>query len=408
MPHRVTIRRPDGPPRGTIALPPSKSVANRALILAALAGDLHCVKHFGDADDTRILHQLLRDRPMEMHCSDGGTTFRFLLAWACVQEGEEHLITGNPRLLERPHTPLVHALRELGADITKVEHGFLVRGTRMTGGKVTLDSPESSQFISALLLVAPCFTDGLELQWTGLRLSGPYVRMTLEMLRVFGAHAVEDDIAITVESGSLSPTEMRVPADWSAAAFWFAVAALATGTDLHFMNMAGPSFQGDEEVITLFLPYTHCTLVDDELILHGRTCDRNDSYHADLTDTPDLFQPLVFAMAGLGRKAAFTGLHNLPLKETDRLRAVAEALRTLGCSAEYGGGTFKLQSGITNLHPPPFDPQGDHRMAMALAPLALVCDEITILHPEVVNKSYPGFWEEMKKAGFSVEFSQKD
>ena len=208
MPHRVTVRRPEGPPRGSTALPPSKSVANRALILAALAGDLQCVKHFGEADDTRILHQLLRDRPAEMHCGDGGTTFRFLLAWACVQEGEKHLITGNPRLLQRPHAPLVEALRELGADITEEANGFQVRGKKMRGGTITLDSPESSQFISALLLVAPCFSEGLELQWTGLRLSGPYVRMTLEMLGRFGAHAFEDDVAIRVESGPLTAAEM--------------------------------------------------------------------------------------------------------------------------------------------------------------------------------------------------------
>ena len=406
MPHRVTVRRPEGPPRGSTALPPSKSVANRALILAALAGDLQCVKHFGEADDTRILHQLLRDRPAEMHCGDGGTTFRFLLAWACVQEGEKHLITGNPRLLQRPHAPLVEALRELGADITEEANGFQVRGKKMRGGTITLDSPESSQFISALLLVAPCFSEGLELQWTGLRLSGPYVRMTLEMLGRFGAPAFEDDVAIRVESGPLTAAEMYIPADWSAAAFWFEVAALAPGTDLHFIDMAGPSLQGDEEAISLFIRYTHCTLLGKKLILHGRNWEGPDPYHADLTDTPDLFQPLAFALAGLGIAAEFTGLHNLPLKETDRLKAVAEALRTLGCSAEYDGGTFKLQGGVTNLRPPPFDPQGDHRMTMALAPLALVCDEVTILRPEVVNKSYPGFWEDMKHAGFSVEFSQ--
>lgn len=407
MPQRVTIRRPEEPPHGTIALPPSKSVANRALILAALAGDLQCVKNFGTSDDTRILHQLLRDRPSEMHCGDGGTTFRFLLAWACVQEGEEHLITGNPRLLQRPHAPLVNALRELGADIQEEANGFRVLGKRMQGGAVALDSPESSQFISALLLVAPCFTNGLELRWTGLRLSGPYVRMTLEVLRTFGAHAAEDDVVIAVEAGPLTATEMHIPADWSAAAFWFEVAALAPGTELVFKDMAGPGMQGDEEVIALLLPYTHCALSDEELILHGRNCDDPDVYHADLTDTPDLFQPLAFALAGLGQGAEFIGLHNLPLKETDRLKAVAEALRTLGCAAEYNGGTFTLQGGITNLRPPPFDPKGDHRMAMALAPLALVCGEITILHPEVVNKSYPGFWEELQKAGFSVEFSQR-
>ncbi len=154
MPTSVTIRRPEGALRGSIHLPPAKSVANRALILAALAGDLPGVQGTGDADDTRILRRLLEERPHHMHCGDGGTTFRFLLAWACVQEGKEHLITGNKRLLERPHAPLINALRELGAEITATGSGLLVRGKRMHGGAITLDSPVSSQFISALLLIS--------------------------------------------------------------------------------------------------------------------------------------------------------------------------------------------------------------------------------------------------------------
>ncbi len=405
MLHSVTIRRPEGPIHARVALPPSKSVANRALILAALAGDLPCVKGFGTSDDTRILNELLRDRPVEMHCGDGGTTFRFLLAWACVQEGKEHLITGNPRLLERPHAPLVNALRELGADITEEANGLRVRGRKMHGGHIRIHAPESSQFISALLLVAPCFTDGLELQWTGLRLSEPYVRMTMELLRKFGAEALDSGEVLHVASGPLQATEMQVPPDWSASAFWFEVAALAPGSNLVLKGLSYSSLQGDAAVLSLFMPYTYYALLDEKLMLRGRSGGELAPYHADLTDTPDLFQPLAFALAGLGGKAEFTGLHNLPLKETDRLKAVAEALNVLGCSAEYEDGTFKLHGAITNLLPAPFDPQGDHRMAMSLAPLALVCDEVTILNPGVANKSYPGFWEELKKAGFSVEFS---
>jgi 3-phosphoshikimate 1-carboxyvinyltransferase len=405
----VTIRRPEGALRGNVALPPSKSVANRALILAALAGDVDCVKNFGTAQDTVILHDLLQRRPSHMHCGDGGTTFRFLLAWACLQKGEERFITGNARLLQRPHAPLVQALRLLGADITETASGYHVRGKRMAGGTIKFDSPVSSQFISALMLVAPCFYEGLELEWTGLRLSTTYVRMTMEMLKQFGANAYEDDVAICVKPGPLLPQETRVPADWSAAAFWFEVAALAPDTELLFEGLsASTELQGDKDAVGLFIFNTHCTQIDEDMILRGRICDNPNPYSANLLETPDLFQPLIFALAGTGKEAEITGLHNLPLKETDRLKAVTEALKTLGCSAEYEGGTFNLSGRITNTTPPPFDPQGDHRMAMALAPLALVCDAITILHPEVVNKSYPGFWEEMKKVGFLVEFSTED
>ncbi len=404
MPNAVTIRRPERPIDACITLPRSKSLANRALILADLAGDLSLVINPGEAEDTRTLLALLKERPRVMHCGDGGTTFRFLLAWACVQENKEHLLTGSARLMERPHAPLIEALIALGADITQTETGFRVRGKRVRGGAITLDSPVSSQFISALLLVAPLFEEGLRLHWSGRKLSGPYVEMTVAMLQHFGVDASLDEDVIHVPASPLKPASFDVPADWSAAAFWFEVAALAPDTKLYFNGNFNSGMQGDDAVISLLLPYTHCAISDEELILHGRSTDDLEPYHADLVDTPDLFQPLAFAMAGLGRKAEFTGLHNLPLKETDRLRAVAEALRILGSSAAYDGGSFKLEGGITNLRPQPFDPQGDHRMAMSIAPLALVCEQITILHPEVVAKSYPGFWEDLRSAGFSLQF----
>ena len=404
----VTIRRPEGPLRGSIALPPSKSVTNRALILAELAGDIHCVQHYGNADDTRILRQLLSERPVEMHCGDGGTTFRFILAWACVQEGQEFMVTGSRHLLQRPHAPLVHALHTLGAEIEEEANGLRIRGKKMKGGNVTLDSPESSQFISALLLVAPCFTDGLRVHWTGRQLSKPYVDMTLEMLARFGAKAWKKEDTIHVEPGPLRPTKTSVPADWSAAAFWYEMAALAPGSQLLLSGLKNEGLQGDEAATALFGDLVESKTTAAGMELAQLPNSEKTNFQADLTNTPDLFQPLAFAIAARGRKVEFTGLHNLPLKETDRLKAVAEALKKLGCTAEYGNGTFHQHGATTNLSPSPFDPQGDHRMAMALAPLALVCEQVTILHPEVVAKSYPGYWEDLRSVGFSVEFLKAD
>ena len=434
----VTIHRPEGPVRGSIHLPPSKSVANRALILASLAGELPCVKNIGDADDTRILHQLLRERPAEMHCGDGGTTFRFLLAWACVREGEEHLITGNKRLLERPHASLINALRELGADLSATANGFLVRGKKLNGGTITLDSPESSQFISALLLVAPCFVHGLHLQWTGLRLSEPYVQMTLRLLARFGAEVRENEQGIHVAPGVLKAAPFHVPADWSAASFWYQIAALAPDSEFCLYGLKADGLQGDQAVVTLFGEHVFSQAMDDGIELRSISPATTSTFTADLVRTPDLFQPLAFTMAALGRLAVLTGLHNLPLKETDRLKAVADALQVLGIHSVYQSGCFNIEpqgplretaegaippqgpireSAAGAIPPqgpiretpdgamPAFDPQGDHRMAMALAPLALVCGSITVLHTEVVNKSYPGFWEELRSVGFSVECS---
>lgn len=400
----VTIRRPEGAVRGSIALPPSKSVANRALVLASLAGNLHCVNDFGIADDVRLLHQLLKERPHTMHCGDGGTTFRFLLAWACVQEGEEHLVTGSERLLQRPHAPLVEALRGLGADITAAAAGFLVRGRKMAGGRIVLHSPESSQFLSALLMVAPGFVQGLQLQWTGLRLSEPYVRMTIALLKQFGSTLHEDAHGLHVAPGTLHVAPFHVPADWSAASFWYQIAATAPGSEVSLRALKADGLQGDEAIASLLDGCVSSEATSAGRVLRCKIERPTQPFTADLVRTPDLFQPLVFTMAALGRSATFTGLHNLPLKETDRLKAVADAVQVLGCKADHEAGTFHLSGPITNRHPPPFDPQGDHRMAMALAPLALICGAVTILDPEVVNKSYPGFWEDMGTVGFRVEF----
>lgn len=402
MPTSVTITRPEGPLRGSITLPPGKSVANRALILAALAGQLAGVKGYGAADDTRILHRLLEQRPHCMHCGDGGTTLRFLLAWACVQPGEEHLITGSPRLLERPHGMLVEALRTLGADITPTVGGFRVRGRNMAGGAITLDSPPSSQFISALLLIAPCFAKGLTVHWTGLRLSGPYVQMTLQLLERYGAHAWADANIIHVAPGGVRTTTFLVPADWSAASFWYQLAALAPDATLRLNALSADGLQGDEAVAGLFREHVATTPMDGAIEIRSLGARPAKPFAADLQGTPDLFQPLAFTMAALGRDAVLTGLQNLPLKETDRLKAVAGALHVLGCSAAHEAGHFRLSGPVTNRTPPPFDPHGDHRMAMSLAPLALVCGETTIVHPEVVNKSYPGYWGDLERVGFLV------
>lgn len=425
MPGSVTIHRPEGPPGGRITLPPAKSLANRALVLASLAGDPSTVVNGGTADDVRILRQLLLDRPRRMHCGDGGTTFRFLLAWACVQEGEEHLITGNARLLQRPHGPLVDALRVLGADISETAAGLIVHGRRMKGGSIALHSPESSQFISALLLVAPCFAEGLHLRWTGTRLSEPYVQMTLRLLAQFGAVVRADAQGIHVSPGALAAVPFQVPGDWSAAAFWYQVAALAPGSRMQLTGLVADGLQGDEAVADLFKEHVASKATDEGIVLRPEHQAATATFIADLTGTPDLFQPLAFAMAALGRRAEFTGLHNLPLKETDRLKAVAGALHVLNIHTEYRGGRFFIlpqgpfretaegveqkttegaeQEAAEGATLPPFDPQGDHRMAMALAPLALAYGAITILHPEVVNKSYPGYWEALKNAGFVIQ-----
>lgn len=412
---RITIRKPEGPIRARIVLPRSKSVANRALVLASLAGQSDVVIDLPTSDDTRILDALIRERALAMHCGLGGTTFRFLTAWAAVQPGEDRLITGDKKLLERPHHTLVQALIALGARIDGLASGLLVHGTEMKGGELTVDSPVSSQFISALLLIAPKMSDGLRLRWTGRRLSEPYVHMTIEVLRHFGARVEVSEELIHVFPGPLHAKPITVPMDWSAAAFWFEVVALAKDARITLEGLHSGTWQGDERAIELWAPWVKAERTADGLELsslspqghptkppqgHPKGTLRMSSI--DLTDTPDLFQPLALSLFGRGEKATITGLHNLALKESDRLRAVQEAVNALGGTSSITDAQFELKGRMDRLPSEPFDPKGDHRMAMALAPLALVHGSITIQDPDVVHKSYPGFWEDMKRAGFGI------
>lgn len=397
--------------RARIVPPRSKSVANRALVLAALAGDADSVRDPGDGDDTRALLAALRHRPRVLDCGAGATTFRFLLAWAATQEGEEHLLTGTPRLLARPHSDLVQALRAVGADITPMAEGMLVRGRRLKGGTVRFDSPISSQYLSALLLVAPVMKEGLRLHWTGTRLSEPYVHMTLKLLGEYGVFPVLEMDGVSVPPGGLVPTALHVPPDWSAAAFWYEVVALSPGAEVELVGLYDDTLQGDREARHLWATWVESQDTPVGLRLTHREevrpweAPHRGGTTADLRHTPDLFQPLAFTLAARGDAAMLTGLDNLRVKETDRLRAVQAALWTMGRIADAHEGSFTLPA---DAHPllasnTVFDPEADHRMAMSLAPLAAVLGHISIRDPRVVDKSYPGFWDDLRMAGFVVD-----
>lgn len=401
----LRITPPTGPINATIHLPRSKSVANRALVCTALAGDATSVMDHGDADDTRILQRLLMERPAVMHCGLGGTTFRFALAWACVQEGEERMVTGDAPLLARPHVELVSALRALGADIEPLDTGFRVRGRRMHGGAYQFDSPVSSQYLSAVMLVAPAFTYGLRLMWRGEQLSRPYVDMTAAMMRKAGAVVQVLDDAIAVRPGTYTRTVLDVPPDWSAAAFWFQIVALANGAQVLLADLHADGLQGDEAIIGLMQRWVRTEATADGTRLLHIAGVPVAPLSLDMRATPDLFQPLAITCAMRAQPAAFSGLANLRLKESDRLQAVVDALAQLGVGASVDENTFSLggqsvrsSSGILL-----FDPRGDHRMAMSLAPLALKLGAVEIADAGVVSKSYPRYWDDLRKAGFAVE-----
>jgi 3-phosphoshikimate 1-carboxyvinyltransferase len=339
-----------------------------------------------------------------MHCGAGATTFRFLLAWACCQEGEERLITGSGRLLQRPHEDLATALRTLGADLERVPEGYRVKGRAMKGGAVHFDSPISSQYLSALLLIAPQLKDGLTLRWTGTRLSEPYVHMTLKIMGHFGVLPVLELDGVRVEPGPYTAASYVVPPDWSAAGFWYEAVALAPGSAVLLAGLDDDTLQGDRHARHLWAPWVTTRYTPDGAQLEHRSNEAMaNTGPIDLRHYPDLFQPLVCTQAGLGVAGAFCGLENLRVKETDRLAAIKEALQAMGCTVSTTAGGFELEGQVEASATPTFDPRADHRMAMSLAPLSLVCGSVTLHDPEVVNKSYPGFWDHLKKVGFRIE-----
>ncbi len=406
---RLTITRPERPIDVAVDLPRSKSVANRMLVLASLAGDIGTVKDTGEAEDTRLLRNLLRDRPRVMHCGMGGTVFRFLLAWAAVREGKEHIITGDARLLKRPHEPLVEALRLLGADIEALDKGYRVLGKRLAGGTVVMDAPLSSQFISALLLIAPLMENGLYLRWTGTRLSEPYVLMTMLALERFDVPPVVDHDGIRVRARPLRAQEFHVPPDWSAASFWFEIAAFAGNARILLRDLHRDRWQGDEAACQLWKPWVRAETTPKGILLVSERStgfgDGRQELSFNLRNHPDMFQPLALTCAGLGQAARFTGLENLHLKETDRIAAVIDALSDMGIRPEVPENGFALPFS-DRPHALPaehaFNTFGDHRMAMCLAPLALVISRLTLNAPGVVVKSYPRFWEDLESAGFAL------
>lgn len=402
----VSIHRPSSPIRTSIELPRSKSVSNRALLMASLCGDLGLVSHLSDGDDTRVMHELLHDNPRVMDCGAGGTTFRFLLAWASLREGEEHVLTGIPRLLERPHYDLINALKAVGADIERVPEGYRVRGRALKGGEVHFDSPISSQYLSALLMVAPLMKEGLTLRWTGTRLSEPFVHMTLKMLSHFGVYPRLELDGVHVDPGAYIPLPITVPPDWSSAAFWYEIVSLSPGSEVMLAGLGDDTMQGDREAQRLWSPWVDTSFSAEGAVLMSRAkAGAWEELPRSLRHVPDLFQPLAFTLAAIGQPAVFTGLDNLRVKETDRLHAVADAIAKLGGTAVFADGAFAVKKGISAKSPMSFNPDVDHRMALALAPLALILGSITIADPTVVNKSYPGYWEDLSKAGFPVVFN---
>ncbi|MCS6929584.1 MAG: 3-phosphoshikimate 1-carboxyvinyltransferase [Saprospiraceae bacterium] len=407
-----------------IHLNSSKSISNRALIVNALRGSVdpaEGIENLSTAADTRILLRLLRERPQVCDVGDGGTTFRFLTAFWALQEGCR-VLTGSARMQERPIGPLVDALKQLGVSLIEYlkREGYPplricgpIRPRGAAHAQVAVSAHVSSQFVSALMLVGPYLPGGLRLKLTGPLVSASYIRMTRLLMEYFGAEVTQpDETTIVVEPGLYRFRPLRIEADWSAASYWYSIAALAKSAHLVLEGLTDDSWQGDRMAAQMAIPFgvrTEFEWADGRprAYLYAAPADESSAQpvHLDFTNCPDLAQTFIVLCAAKGQFATYDGLQTLPLKETDRCAALQAELPKIGIAFEKlsQAPTTYFSRKFANWNAPVrFSTYGDHRMAMALAPLALI-KPIEIENPEVVDKSYPQFWEHLQQAGFTIE-----
>jgi len=404
---------------GKIALDGSKSISNRALIALALAGEKpgKWLSNLSTSKDTQTLLQLLEQDGPPFDAGDAGTTFRFMTAFLATQEGEQ-VLTGSPRMLERPVGPLVEALRELGADIEYLgQPGYppLKIGTiKPRTCRVQVAANVSSQFLSALLLIGPYLPEGLELIPEGPLVSRPYLEMTLGLMRHFGATVAWQGEAIVVAPGTYQPKPLVVEADWSAASYWYAMAAFSDDLDLTLQGLQEQSWQGDSVLASMMQRFgIQSVFGENEVHLKKTGTPPRPIFEYDFLACPDIAQTLAVVCSGLGTQGVFSGLETLSIKETDRIGALKAELMKVGTffsklparfSKKWPEKTFYSLETQANLSAVPrFATYGDHRMAMAFAAFAML-GPVEIENPEVVSKSYPQFWAHLQQMGFETTY----
>ena len=399
--------------QGTIHLPASKSISNRALILRALAHGTSPIENLADCDDTMVIINAFEKDGDVIDIKAAGTAMRFLTAFYSTQPGS-HILTGTERMKQRPISILVDALRQLGAQIDYMEkEGFpplRITGRKLQSKELTLPGDVSSQYISALLMIAPTLSNGLILKLTGHVTSLPYIDMTLQLMREFGASANRSEnphpMQLEVKSGGYRDIPYIIENDWSAASYWYEMVALSNDPQatITLPHLKRESTQGDckgAELFKLLGVYTEYTESGITIYKQGELPQRLD---ADLRKMPDLAQTFVVTCCLLGIPLRFTGLHTLRIKETDRISALINELHKLGFVLYAEGDDVLRWDGdrCQAEDNPVIATYDDHRMAMAFAPIALKVKSIVIEHPEVVSKSYPHYWEDLQLVGFDI------
>jgi len=390
-----------------IHLASSKSESNRALIINALTGNACNIQNIAAARDSVTMKRLLDSTDEVLDVIDAGTTMRFLTAFLSLQN-QEKTLTGTPRMCERPIGMLVDALREIGADIAYLnQEGYpplRVKGMpTQRKNRIQIRGDVSSQYISALLMIAPNLPLGLTLDLIGEIGSVPYINMTLQMMAAFGIRYEFSGTTITIHAQPYKPVSFYVESDWSGASYWFGIATLAKESKIELTGLKKDSMQGDAAIVPFLTQLGINTTYRDTSIL----LEKDPSFimpktlAIDFTNFPDLAQTIAVICGGLGVELVMTGVESLKIKETDRLAALEIELAKFGVSVKETASHTYTVSGKAKVSGQTVHTYDDHRMAMAFAPLALL-GTINVENPQVVVKSYPSFWDDLQIAGFVV------
>ncbi|MBB3123879.1 3-phosphoshikimate 1-carboxyvinyltransferase [Mesoflavibacter sabulilitoris] len=390
-----------------IAITGSKSESNRLLLLQALYPSID-IANLSNSDDSQLMQKALKssDRIIDIH--HAGTAMRFLTAFYSTQKNREVELTGSKRMKERPIAILVDALRQIGADISyKENEGFpplMIKGKQLTGNKVTLKANVSSQYISALLLIAPKLENGLKLTLEGTITSIPYIKMTLNLLSQIGVESSFKDNVITVKRllNIKENKNLVVESDWSSASYFYSIIALSDiGANVTISSYKKESLQGDSVLAQIYKTFGVSTEFNNNSVTISKTSEAKSIKELNLQEAPDIAQTIAVTAFGLGLSCYLTGLHTLKIKETDRLVALKTEIEKLGGNVSITNDSLTLEASNSILNNVEIDTYNDHRMAMAFAPLALKTD-IIIKDYKVVSKSYPTYWEDLKTLGFNI------
>ena len=392
--------------KAQIAVTGSKSETNRLLLLQALFPNI-ILNNTSNSDDSEVMQKALKGNEEIIDIHHAGTAMRFLTAYFAVSEGRELVLTGSQRMTERPIKVLVEALEQLGAKISyEKEVGYppiRIKGQKITASKVNIPANVSSQYISALLLIAPKLDNGLELTLEGEITSIPYIKMTLALLNDLDIKtSFEGNVIKVFPKKEVVSKEMVVESDWSSASYFFSLAALADEASISLTSYKENSLQGDSELVSIYKKLGVETKFDENKItLTKQQGFKFEDINLELNNTPDIAQTIVVTCLGLGIGCHLTGLHTLKIKETDRLEALRIELTKLGAIITVTNDSLTLLASSEIHHNVKIATYNDHRMAMAFAPLALKVPLI-IENADVVSKSYPDFWEDMKNLGFII------